>query len=74
MGVHKVSRTPSEYSPEVEFINRLLEGLRLVRPGLFEPGINIADGAYSFFLSLRRGPNTEAISAMNNAEATIIGR
>jgi hypothetical protein len=53
---------------EDEFINRL-EGLRIVRPGLFEPGIDIAV-AYSLFRSLRRGSNTEAIR--NKVEATII--
>jgi len=44
---------------EDEFLNRL-EGLRLIRPGLFEPGIDIAE-AYSLFRSLRRGSNTEAL-------------
>jgi hypothetical protein len=53
---------------EDEFINRL-EGLRTVRPGLFEPGIDIS-AAYSLFRSLRRGSNTEAIR--NKVEATII--
>jgi hypothetical protein len=53
---------------EEEFINHL-EGLKLVRPGLFEPGINIA-AVYSLFRSLQRGSNTEAIR--NNVELTII--
>ena len=53
---------------EDEFINRL-EGLRLIRPGLFEPGIDIA-AAYSLLRSLRRGSNTEAIR--NKVEPTII--
>jgi hypothetical protein len=52
---------------EDEFINRL-EGLKLVRPGLFEPGIDVA-AAYSLFRSLRRGSNTEAI---RNKVATAI--
>jgi hypothetical protein len=53
---------------EDEFINRL-ESLRLVRPGLFEPGIDIAV-AYSLFRSLRRGSNTEAVRN-KVAESTI---
>jgi hypothetical protein len=53
---------------EDEFINRL-EGLRTVRPGLFEPRIDIL-AAYSLFRSLRRGLNTEAIR--NKLEATIM--
>jgi hypothetical protein len=44
---------------EDEFINRL-ESLRLIRPGLFEPGIDIA-AAYSLFRSLRRGSNTKDV-------------
>jgi hypothetical protein len=52
---------------EDEFINRL-EGLKLVRPGLFEPGVDVA-AACSLFRSLRRGSNTEAI---RNKVATAI--
>ena len=53
---------------EDEFVNRL-EGLRVIRPGLFEPGIDIS-AAYSLFRSLRRGSNTEAIR--NKVDTTII--
>jgi hypothetical protein len=53
---------------EDEFIN-CLEGLKIIRPGLFEPGINIA-AAYSLFRSLRRSSNAEAIR--NKVEPTII--
>jgi hypothetical protein len=53
---------------EEEFINRL-EGLKLVRPGLFEPGIGVA-AACSLFRSLRRGSNAEAIR--NKVETTIV--
>jgi hypothetical protein len=53
---------------EDEFINRL-ESLQLIRPGLFEPGIDIAV-AYSLFRSLRRGSNTEAIR--NKVDSTVI--
>jgi hypothetical protein len=51
-----------------EFVNRL-EGLRVIRPGLFDPRIDIA-AAYSLFRSLRRGSNTEAIQ--NKVETAII--
>ena len=44
---------------EDEFLSRL-ENLRVVKPGLFEPGIGIRT-AYSLFRSLRRGSNTEAM-------------
>jgi hypothetical protein len=44
---------------EDEFISRL-EGLKTIRPGLFEPGIDVAE-AYSLFRLLRRGSNTEAV-------------
>jgi uncharacterized membrane protein len=53
---------------EGEFLN-CLEGLWTVRPGLFEPRIDISV-AYSLFRSLRRGSNTEAIG--NNVEEVII--
>jgi hypothetical protein len=53
---------------EEEFINRL-EGLKLVQPGLFEPGIDVS-AACSLFRSLQRGSNTEAIR--NKVESTII--
>jgi hypothetical protein len=53
---------------EDEFVNRL-EGLRVIRPGLFEPGIDIS-AAYSLFRLLRRGSNTEAI--WNKVDTTII--
>ena len=53
---------------EEEFIHRL-EALKRIRPGLFEPGIDIA-AAYSLYRSLRRGSNTEAIR--NKVSRTII--
>jgi hypothetical protein len=41
----------------------------MIRPGLFEPGINIEE-AYSLFRSLRRGSNTKAVR--NKVDPTII--
>ena len=44
---------------EGEFVERLIR-LKLARPGLFEPGIEIAE-SYSLFRSLRRGSTTEVV-------------
>jgi len=44
---------------ESEFLARMIR-LKLARPGLFEPGIDIAE-SYSLFRSLRRGSTTEAV-------------
>jgi hypothetical protein len=54
---------------EDEFIN-LLEGLKTFRPGLFEPGIDVAEAYSSLFRSLRQGSNMEAVT--NKVEPEII--
>ena len=44
---------------ESEFLNRMIR-LRLARPGLFEPGLDISE-SYSLFRSLRRGSTSQAV-------------
>jgi hypothetical protein len=43
---------------EAEFLERMIR-LKIARPGLFEPGVDISE-SYSLFRSLRRGSTTEA--------------
>jgi hypothetical protein len=63
------SRQAKTVDFEDEFIIRLEGGLRTIWPGLFEPGIDVAE-ACSLFRLLRRGSNTEAVR--NKVEPEII--
>ena len=44
---------------EGEFLERMIR-LKMSRPGLFDPGVDVAE-SYSLFRSLRRGSTTEAV-------------
>jgi hypothetical protein len=44
---------------ESEFLDRMIR-LKISRPGLFEPGVDISE-SYSLFRSLRRGSTTQAV-------------
>jgi len=44
---------------ESEFLERMIR-LKISRPGLFEPGVDISD-SYSLFRSLRRGSTSQAV-------------